>query len=134
MAVHLPVYRTCKAPKVFGSPCGHCLEGAAQACEAHREADPLRECAAEVTRHGRRVRCAAWPMPGLPYCAAHDPVTAQLRREELASARVRVARVREAIARSPVLVRDRVLELLVVEHRVEVTAVEAVLRQYHVLR
>jgi len=39
MAARLRVYRTFKALKVFGSPCGHRLEGTAQSCEAHREAD-----------------------------------------------------------------------------------------------
>jgi hypothetical protein len=39
MAARLRVYRTCKAPKIFGSLCGHRLEGTAQSCEAHGEAD-----------------------------------------------------------------------------------------------
>ena len=39
MAGRLRVYRTCKVLKVFGSPCGHRLEGTAQSYEAYREAD-----------------------------------------------------------------------------------------------
>jgi hypothetical protein len=60
-------------------------------------------------------------------------VTVALRREELQSARVRITRVREAIAAAPALVRDRVLDLLVAEHRIDVAAVEATLRSYRVL-
>jgi hypothetical protein len=134
MAARLPVYRICKAPKPFGSPCGHRIESPAQTCEAHREADPTRQCAAELPRAGGKVRCAAWPMRGLPYCAPHDPVQVELRREELRSARVRIARVREAVAAAPRLVRDRIFDLLIAEGRVDVAAVEAVAKAYRVLR
>jgi hypothetical protein len=133
MAARLAEYRVCKAPKVFGSPCGHRLEGTAQTCEAHREADPSRQCETELTRGGGRVRCAAWPMPGLPFCPSHDPVAAALRHEEQQSARARIAKVRQAVAAAPVLIQGKMLDLLVAERQVDVGAVEAVARRYHVL-
>ena len=133
MAAHLPVYRTCKAPKVFGAPCGHRLEGTAQTCEAHRDADSARQCAAVLGKNGTSRRCAAWPMPDLPFCSAHDPVTVTLRHEEQQSARVRIAKVRQAVAAASPLVRERVLDLLVAERRVDVGAVEAVARRYQML-
>jgi hypothetical protein len=121
MAIRQPVYGTCKAPKVFGSPCGHRLEGAAQSCEA------------ELPRGGVRVRCAAWPMPGLPFCVSHDPVAAALRRDEQQTTRVRVAAVRWAISRTPAHVQARILDFLVAERRVELGAVEAAVRAYPVI-
>ena len=133
MAARLPVSRTCPAPKVFGGPCRHILEGAAQTCEAHRDADSARQCAAVLGKNGTSRRCAAWPMPGLPFCAAHDPVTVALRREEQQSARVRIAAVRRAVAAASPLVRERVLDLLVAERRVDVGAVEAAVRAYRVI-
>jgi hypothetical protein len=60
-------------------------------------------------------------------------VAVTLRREELRSARVRITRVREAIAAAPVLIRDRVLDLLVAVRRIDVAAVESMLRSYHLL-
>jgi hypothetical protein len=60
-------------------------------------------------------------------------VAVALRHEEQQSARVRIARVREAIARAPVLIQDRVFDLLIAERRVDVAAVEAVARAYLVL-
>jgi hypothetical protein len=133
MAARLPVPRTCPAPKVFGSPCRHILEGAARVCEAHRNADPAGQCSAVLGKNGTSRRCAAWPMPGLPFCAAHDPVAVELRREELASARARIAKVRQAVAAASPLIRERVLDLLVVEHQVDVGAVEAVARAYRLI-
>ena len=133
MAARLREYRVCKAPKVFGSSCGRRLEGAAQTCEAHRDTDPASRCAEELPRHGGRVRCAAWPVRGLPYCRDHDPVSVTLRREEQQSARLRIARVREALARAPVLIQGKMLDLLVAERQVDVGAVEAVARRYHVI-
>jgi hypothetical protein len=126
--------RTCPAPKPFGKACGHRLDSPARYCEAHADGDPLRQCAQELPRQGGRVRCAAWPVRGLPYCRDHDPVTVALRREEQQSARLRIARVREALARAPVLIQDKMLDLLVAERQVDVGAVEAVARRYHVLR
>jgi hypothetical protein len=133
MAARLPVYRTCKAPKVFGSPCGHRLEGTEQICEAHQGTDPLRQCVAEVPRQGGRVRCHAWPVRDLPHCRDHDPVTATLRHEEQQSARARIAAVRRAVARAPAHVQGKILDLLVAERRVEVSAVEAAVRAYRVI-
>jgi hypothetical protein len=133
MAARLPVYKFCKAPKVFGGPCEHRFEGTAQTCEAHREADPLRQCATELTRGGGRVRCAAWPMPGLPHCTAHDPVAAVLRHEEQQSARVRIAAVRKAVAKAPAHVQGKILDYLVAQRQVEVRAVEAAVRAYWVI-
>jgi hypothetical protein len=72
-------------------------------------------------------------MPSLPYCAAHDPVAAALRHEEQQSARARIAKVRRAVAAAPVLIQGKMLELLVAERQVDVGAVEAVARRYHVL-
>jgi len=72
-----------------------------------------------------RVRCAAWPMPGLPFCVSHDPVAAALRRDEQQTARVRMAAVRWAISRAPAHVQARILDFLVAERRVELVAVEA---------
>ena len=117
MAARLPVYRTCKAPKPFGSPCGHRLEGTAQTCDAHRDVDPLRQCATELPRAGGRVTCAAWPMAGLPFCSAHDPVAVALRREEQQAAHIQ----------------GRILDYLVTERRVELSAVERAVRAYWVL-
>jgi len=133
MAARLPVYRTCKAPRVFGSPCGHLLEGTAQTCEAHQGTDPSRQCVAEVPRQGVRVRCHAWPVRDLPHCRDHDPVTVAVRREEQQSARARIAKVRQAVAAASPLVRARVLDLLVVERRVDLGAVEAAVRRYQML-
>ena len=134
MAARLPVPRTCcPAPKPFGSPCRHRLEGPESRCRAHQEADPTRQCAAVLGKNGTSRRCAAWPLPGLPFCAAHDPVTVTLRHEEQQSARARIAKVRQAIAAASPLVRERVLDLLVAERRVDVGAVEAVARRYQML-
>ncbi|MDO8475028.1 MAG: hypothetical protein Q7W02_02330 [Candidatus Rokubacteria bacterium] len=133
MATRHPVHRTCPAPKPFGSPCNHRLEGAEIRCHAHQDADPTRQCAAVLGRNGTSRRCAAWPMPGLPFCAAHDPVTIALRREEAQSARARIAAVRQAVAAAPVLIQGKMLDLLVVERQVDVGAVEAVARRYQVL-
>jgi hypothetical protein len=133
MAARLAVYRTCKAPKPFGSPCGTRLEGTAQTCAAHREVDPQRQCAAELPRGGVQIRCAAWPMPSLPYCAAHDPVAAALRHEEQQSAKARVAVVRKAVSRAPAHVQSRILDYLVAQRQVELSAVERAVRAYWVL-
>ena len=126
--------RTCPAPKPFGRPCGHRLEEGSEVCRAHEGTERGRQCEAEpFVRHGARVRCASWPLSDLPFCGAHDPVTITLRREEQQSVRARVTRVREAIATAPVLIRERVLDLLVAERRVDVAAVEATLRSYRLL-
>jgi len=133
MAARLPVPRTCPAPKVFGGPCRHILEGPEIRCPAHHGADATRQCAAVLGKNGTSRRCAAWPMPGLPFCASHDPVTVTLRREEQQSARARIAKVRQAVAAASPLVRERVLDLLVAEHQVDVGAVEAAVRAYRVI-
>lgn len=134
MATRLPIFQSCPAPKPFGSPCGHRLEGTALTCEAHRDADPTRQCAAVLGKNGTSRRCAAWPMPGLPFCAPHDPVTVALRREEQQSARARIAAVRQAVAAAPMLIQGKMLDLLVAERQVDVGAVERVARRYQVLR
>jgi len=133
MAPRPPVLPTCKAPKPFGRPCGHRLEGTAQTCETHRDADPARQCAAVLGSNGTARRCRAWPQPGLPFCPAHDPVAVALRHEEARSARVRIAAVRKAVAAAPVLVQGKILDLLVAERRVDIGAVEAVARAYRLL-
>ena len=133
MAARLPVPRTCPAPKPFGSPCHHRLEGPESRCPAHQGADATRQCAAVLGKNGTSRRCAAWPLRDLPFCASHDPVTVTLRHEEQQSARVRIAAVRRAVAAASPLVRARVLDLLVAERRVDVGAVEAAVRAYRVL-
>jgi hypothetical protein len=133
MAARVPIAHTCKAPRVFGAPCGHRLENQQRACPAHTDADPTRQCVAELPRAGGRVRCKAWPVHDLPHCRDHDPVTVALRREELQSARARIAAVRQAVAAAPALIQGKILDLLVAERQVDVAAVEAVARRYHVM-
>ncbi len=49
------------------------------------------------------------------------------------SRRARIAKVRQAVAAAPMLIQGKMLELLVAERPVDVGAVEAVARRYHVI-
>jgi hypothetical protein len=69
-----------------------------------------------------------------PSPAARDrPVAAALRHEEQQSAKARVAVVRKAVSRAPAHVQSRILDYLVAQRQVELSAVERAMRAYWVL-
>jgi hypothetical protein len=122
--------RRCPAPRPMGGPCHGQLEAPAPRCAEHTEADATRQC--EALAQGK-ARCKAWPAVGLPFCSAHDPARIEQRRIEKQCAMTQLGAVRAALRAATPQLRERALELLVLERAVTVAAVEGVLKAYRVL-
>jgi hypothetical protein len=122
MAATLPT-ELCHAPKILSTaPCGRRVATpGTRLCTRHLGTDPERRCQSEGReRLGNRVTCYAWPLVGLPYCAAHDPEELQRRRE----ARAARAAGRAAMARGRELLTTTPPEILLLSGRVTAAEIE----------
>jgi len=129
-------FGTCQAPKILGAAtCGRWIQvKGARTCREHAGTDSKRRCEAQPGKAGGRDRgrCHAWPLVDLPFCDAHDPQRQELRRQERASAAARLQRLKKALAGGGPAISRQVLELLLLEGKVKIEDVEALLIRYRV--
>ena len=120
-------FGTCPAKKILTpTPCGSALLPGAAVCLRHAGTDPERRCQGDARgARGDRVGCWAWPLVGLPFCAAHDPQRKELRRQERAAGDAQLERVRTHVRTASAEVLGGVLERLLLEHKVKAADVEA---------
>jgi hypothetical protein len=67
----------------------------------------------------------AWPLVGLPFSTAHNPQRKELRRQERAAGDAQFERVRAHVRTASAEVLGRVLERLLLEHKVKAADIEA---------
>ena len=119
----IPPTEVCSAPKLqSAAPCRErVVAPGAGVCGRHLGTDPERRCQGQTrARSGDRVTCYAWPLVGVPYCAAHDPQQLKRRRQERATARTAMARGRALLTNTPPEILRGALEILLLSGRVSV--------------
>jgi hypothetical protein len=117
----------CHAPKILsGARCGRRVATpGTRMCTRHLGTDPERRCQGEArARSGPRVPCYAWPLVGVPYCAAHDPEELKRRRQARATDRTAMARGRELLTTLPPKILRGTLEILLLSGQVSVATFE----------
>ena len=127
-----PPTGVCTAPKILSAtPCRRRVATPGTAvCSWHLGTDPERRCQGEAReRSGDRVTCHAWPLVGVPYCAAHDPQERARRRQTRAAARTAMARGRELLTHMPPEILRGALEILLLSGRVSVVDIETAVRR-----
>ena len=115
-----PPTELCNAPKILSAaPCRQRVAApGAGVCVRHLGTDPERRCQGEAReRSGDRVTCYAWPLVGVPYCAAHDPEELERRRQARAAGRTAMARARELLTNTPPKILRSALEILLLSGR-----------------
>ena len=130
-------FGTCPAPMIRSpKPCGRWRPSAgARTCDAHAGTDPKGRCADESPRPtgtGAPARCHAWPLVGLPFCAAHDPAAKAARQAARTSAARQLVELRQLLERTPLQIRLKALELLVVTGRLRAAEVVEILGRYRI--